>query len=76
MRKEIGIGDAHKWRVIDLNTNTEIEGCIMADDITGKYIQYRMDEDGKFITKNGYLIKDKKRGNIKLIHSKEWKKPK
>jgi len=63
--------NAHKYRVIDLDTGQEIDFCYAADDETGEYWVYDLDEDGNIKTeiKDGerQAVKLKKKGKIKLI---------
>lgn len=73
MRKEICVDeDAFDYIVIDLDTGIELKDVTMADDGTGKYVQYKINSSGGYIWDNeseGFL-KERKKGNIKVIRRK------
>lgn len=68
-RKEVGIDqDAPFYVVLDRDTGQEIKGCVMADDVTGEYVQYVTDENGIVQSdENGNAVRVGKIGNIELV---------
>ena len=69
MKKSIHIDeDAHLYRPFNMDTGKEIENCFSADDETGEYWQYVLDDNGNEKIQDGELVTIKKMGNIKLVH--------
>lgn len=57
----------HEWRCIDLDTGEDLsDNCQWADDETGEYGLYKLDEDGKMFVADGEAAVETKKGNIKL----------
>ncbi len=77
MYQKIGVTpNAMCHRVYDLDTGKEIEHCIEADDVIGRYVIYIIDEQDNLVIEDypgGRRIKtETKWGNIKLVHRDHW----
>jgi hypothetical protein len=60
MYKHVDDIDSHLWEVIDLNSGNKIERCLWADEESGEYCVYVVDE------KTGTYIEKILIGNIQL----------
>ena len=59
--------DGWKYKIMDLDTNKEIELVVWADDETGEYEQCKTNRDGSIVYDKYDEIKMiNKKGNIKL----------
>ena len=73
MKKRWSDSDSKDWVVIDLNTVTIITNCVWADDDSGEYEVVLTDNNGEFITENGRIKTEKRRGKIKIVkRGKGW----
>ncbi len=82
MIKSINDADALLYKVVDLDTGSDMANVIYADDETGEYTQLELEkknvlEDVRALSKTGKVslklecdrvIEVKKKGNIKLVY--------